>query len=183
MPYKSVIFDYDDESGPVELIGKKMLPILKKENGEYINESLDIIKYLDKDSKLNPSQDCFNFLNEISSDLFKLSMPYMIYTPEFNESSRNYFRSKKESSRGSFKDLVENSSLFLENFNTNLKNLELNLNPFFNSENIGLDDFLIASHLWGMYLVHEFQFSEKIHTYLQEIKKATDFNYLGECWK
>ncbi len=184
VPYKSVVLDYDDELTPVNLCGAKMLPIIQKEDGTCMNESMDIIDYIDKESILSSSEECHNFLTNISKELFALSMPYMIYSPEFNESSRDYFRKKKESgSRGPFTNLVKDFENLNKEFSKKMNKFEQELKPFYQSEKIGLDDLLIASHLWGMYLVPEFQFSNKIHEYLQKIKSETNFDYMGECWK
>lgn len=58
-----------------------------------------------------------------------------------------------------------------------LDELEKNLNPFYQSQHLTLNDILIASHLWGLYVVPEFQFSEKVHQYLQRVKVECHFNY------
>ena len=46
-----------------------------------------------------------------------------------------------------------------------------------------LNDILIGSHLWGMYIFPEFQFSPKIHNYLQSIKLKCHFEYHSDYWK
>ena len=43
-----VFLDYNDEETPKKMIGKKLLPILEYEEGKYVNESLDICHWLDK---------------------------------------------------------------------------------------------------------------------------------------
>ncbi len=41
-----VLFD-DDIETPTKMIGRKMLPILQKDDGSYLPESLDIVHYVD----------------------------------------------------------------------------------------------------------------------------------------
>lgn len=183
VPYKSVVLDYSDEQTPIELCGKKMLPLIKNIDGTTMNESLDIIKVLDKNNRLNPTFDISDLINELGSFVHPLAMPYFIYTPEFNDSSRKYFQDKKESYKGPFKDLYKDRQKYTDGLNKTLNSIELKLDPFYESDKIQLEDILIASHLWGMYIVPEFQFSEKIHLYLQNIKHLCDFEYHKESWE
>jgi glutaredoxin 2 len=60
--------------------------------------------------------------------------------------------------------------------------IEERLNPFYNSLEIGVKDILIASHLWGLYIVPEFQFTESMHRYLQTVKQKCHFNYHQDFW-
>ncbi len=183
IPYKSVVLDYDDEKTPIELCGKKMLPLIKNIDGTTLNESLDIIKLLDKDSLLNSNIDISDLIKELGSFVHPLAMPYFIYTPEFNNKSRKYFQDKKEASKGPFKDLYKNRNMYLLGLNKTLNTIEEKLDPFYESDKIQLEDLLIASHLWGMYIVPEFQFSVKMHKYLQVIKEQCDFEYHKESWE
>ena len=109
-------------------------------------------------------------------------MPYWIYTPEFDEKSRTYFQTKKEMKRGPFKELVHRSEEFIAELNPLLSEIEKKLTPYYISKSMGLYDILLAAHLWGLYVVPEFQFTEKVHHYLQKIKKDCRFNYHQDFW-
>lgn len=187
--YKSKVVPYDDELTPVKLTGKKMLPILAHDNGA-MNESLDIIKYLDKKNVLKVDEyvtshsfkELETTLNKIGSAVHSLAMPYWMYTPEFTESSRQYFQSKKEQKRGPFSELVKNQKIYIDELKPHLGQIEKDLSPFYHSSHLSIEDILIASHLWGLYVVPEFQFSEKMHKYLQSIKQICNFNYHQDFW-
>jgi len=182
IPYESKVLRYDDEATPTKLTGVKMLPILQFEGGA-MNESLDIIKFLDKENKLKPSgNDIGPLLNELGNPIHSLAMPYWIYTPEFDQVSRDYFKNKKEIKRGPFKDLVLRKDEFIQELMPLLKKVEDDLHPFYQSATFGLNDILLAAHLWGLYIVPEFQFSEKLHTYLQSVKNICHFNYHHDFW-
>jgi glutaredoxin 2 len=180
---------YDDEQTPLKLIGKKMLPILTHDNVA-TNESLDIIMLVDKLNILKVSEliqtsafkDLEKFLNRISGPVHSLAMPYWIFTPEFSESSRKYFQMKKEEKRGPFSELIKKQKDYISELTPLLNDLENNLRPFYKSNVFSLNDILIAAHLWGLYVVPEFQFSEKIHHYLQTIKHECRFNYHKDLW-
>lgn len=185
--YISRVLPYNDEKTPVDLTGLKMLPIFKFEGKKPMNESLDIIKALDEENKLKNELSHNNELNDlldaIGSSVHSLCMPYWIYTPEFNETSREYFQTKKEKKRGPFYKLIQNKDEYLRKLETILNNIESDLNPFYKSDSFTIKDIMMASHLWGMYVFPEFQFSEKIHEYLQGIKEKCDFNYHEDFWK
>ena len=105
-------------------------------------------------------------------------MPYWIWTPEFDEKSRYYFQSKKEIKRGPFKNLVRDQKEYINELEKILEEHLLNkLQPFFMNSKITIVDIMIASHLWGAYIVPEFQFNSKIHQYLMKVKELTHFNY------
>lgn len=189
LPYISEVLAYDDEVTPVNLTGKKMLPILQDEE-TVMNESLDIILYLDKKNQLDvkaaltqPEYQALEIrLSELGSLVHSLAMPYWVGTPEFNDQSRDYFIKKKSFKRGPFPSLIKNQSTFLSSLTPLLEVLEKDLNPFYRSGKIGLYDILIASQLWGLYVVPEFRFSEKVHNYLQRVKTETSFNYHQDFW-
>ncbi len=182
--YSSVVLNYDDEDSPVKMTGTKMLPIVKI-GDRYLNESLDIIKALDKENilhnellhvkKLKSELDIL--LEELGRSIHNLCMPYWVWTPEFTDTSRKYFRKKKEIKRGHMADLMSKKSIFLCDLDKSLKKLENHLMPFYHSKIITVMDIIIASHLWGMFIFPEFRFQDKIYNYLIAIKKQSDFNY------
>jgi glutaredoxin 2 len=189
--HESIVLPYDDEKTPVELAGKKMLPVFQWSEGDASNESLDIIKRLDEKNILQNEltetplfkEEVENLLSRIGAQVHSLCMPYWIWTPEFNDSSRSYFQTKKEVKRGPFNKLIQNKDEFLTKLETILEELEGNLQPFYKSDKMSIVDIAIASHLWGMYIFPEFQFSTKVHSYLQEIRKQCHFDYHVDFWK
>ena len=183
-PFISKVLAYDDEATPLALTGKKILPALEID-GKAMNESLDIIQLIDTDHKLykKPTEDLEKLLTLLGSPVHSLAMPYWIYTPEFNDSSREYFQKKKEVKRGPFKDLVKNQKQYIEEITPLLKQIEDKLKPFYGSSEFTLDDILIASHIWGLYVVPEFQFTPKLHHYLQNVKQITGFDYHQDFWR
>ena len=185
----SRVLKYDDEVTPTKLTGVKMLPVLEV-NGKAINESLEIIALVDKKNLLKVREtaaladfgELEKFLSLLGNSVHSLAMPYWIWTPEFTPSARQYFQIKKELKRGPFKDLVKNQQTYLAELKPLLEKLELELKPFYQSSTFGLKDILIASHVWGLYVVPEFQFSPWVQEYLQSVKKLCSFNYHQDFW-
>jgi glutaredoxin 2 len=184
LPYESIVLAYDDEKTPLSLTGKKMLPAFS-DGSKTINESLDIIDLIDKENRFQLKNviatDGFKkldeFLSLIGNPIHSLAIPYWIFTAEFSPSAREYFQKKKEQKRGPFKDLLLNQSKFLDALNPLLKDLGNQLTPFYQSNTLTIFDILISSHLWGLYIVPEFQFDLKLHHYLQKVKQECRFNY------
>ncbi len=190
LAYNSKVLSYDDEVTPIRLTGTKMLPILETSQGAF-NESLDIMAMADRENRLEIKelikttefQDLEKFLAQIGSHVHSLAMPYWMWTAEFNDSSREYFRKSKEKKRGPFSELVKKHNFFVQELEPLLHKLEANLEPFYKSKEFSAFDILIASHLWGLYVVPEFQFTPKTHEYLQSVKNKCHFNYHQDFWK
>jgi glutaredoxin 2 len=190
LSYESIVVAYDDEITPKRLTGLKMLPIISI-NGVSQNESLEIMEILDRNNileikSLKKSENfnqLENLLSKLATNIHNLAMPHWAFTPEFNESARKYFILKKEEKRGPFKLLIEKRKFFEEELQNDLIKLERELKPFYHSESFSGLDILLASHLWGLYIVPEFQFSKEMHNYLQSVKNITHFNYHQDFWK
>ena len=167
IPYKSIVLSYDDEETPVALSNKKMLPIMKSSNG-IMNESLDIIKVLDKKNALNlehyfdRKEEIDKLLKEIGRSVHSLCMPYWIFTAEFDSKARKYFQDKKEVSKGPFSKLVEQKDYFLKELKSVLKREEKNIENFYLTKDLDILDIVLSSHLWGMFVYPDFQFDDDL---------------------
>ena len=110
-------------------------------------------------------------------------MPYWIYTPEFDDKARKYFLHKKEAKRGPFHLLAQKKPEFLAELPQVFDKFKDNLNPYFNNDSLTILDIMLASHLWGLYVLPEFQFPDWLHEYLQGIGDACQFDYHNDFWK
>jgi glutaredoxin 2 len=189
LAYESVVLPYNDETTPIKLCGAKMLPILSLD-GKPMNESLEIIAAVDRDNRLKVREltadpahaELEGLLTKLGTNVHSLAMPYWIYTPEFDDRSRAYFTKKKELKRGPFAELVWGRKEFEAGLLQDLRELQNFLTPFYRSAEISLYDILLASHLWGLYVVPEFQFPPSVHAYLQAVKERCRFNYHRDFW-
>lgn len=192
IPYESIVLPYDDEKTPVDLCQVKMLPIVDTGDGFVSNESLDIIAHLDKENFLKTKdllrdEDALNgineLLNEIGAPVHNLAMPYWIWTREFDENSRRYFVDKKAKKRGPFHELAQKKEEFLEQLPPIFAKIQSLLGPYYQGEQLSIYDVMIASHLWGLYVIPEFQFPTDLHRYLQSISNLCSFNYHEDFWR
>lgn len=189
IPYESIVVSYDDELTPLNLTSVKMLPIMQDDSGRAMNESLDILRTLDEGQKLSFNHvdkwqdELEKWLDQIGGPVHNLAMPYWIWTPEFDQRSRVYFQTKKEKKRGPFHLLVQKRAEFESKIQTVLTALEKELTPFYQSDKLTAADLMLAAHLWGLYVVPEFQFLPKMHHYLQTVKELCHFNYHEDYWR
>jgi glutaredoxin 2 len=188
--YESIVLPYNDEQTPLNLTGLKMLPIVEESSTIKLNESLEILKKWDSTNQLswetleNQKNKIELLISKIGAPVHSLCMPYWIWTPEFNPDSRQYFQSKKELKRGHFKNLILKKNVYLEELNSLLSSLiEPQIQSYYQGESLTIIDIMIAAHLWGMYIFPEFQFSPKMHSYLQRVSTQTHFNYHEDFWK
>lgn len=184
-PFKSMVLSYADEETPKKLTGTKMLPIFDFGEDQVMNESLEIIKRLDKKNQLKLElleTTLFAELNaeleSLGKNIHNLAMPYWVWTPEFDEESRSYFVAKKSAKRGPFHLLLKNADAEKEELTPKLWSLEEKLTPWYGGKaEMTILDIMLAAHLWGLYIVPEFQFTTELHQYLQCVKEKCFFVY------
>ena len=182
IPFESRVLSYDNEVLPVQLSGKKMLPIVVFSDGKVMNESLDIIEFADKNGSLfkNVNSEQINNVSELTSVvgsyLHPLAMPAWLNTLEFIGPSRDYFRLKKEKKRGPFADLLKNEVQLKNELIKFFQEMEIPEN-FISGDYLTILDIMLASHLYGVYVLSDFSVPLKIHLYLQRVRKICKFNY------
>jgi glutaredoxin 2 len=189
--YNSEVLPYSDEESPIKLTGKKMAPILQKYDGTFMNESLDIISYLDTAGTLkvhgtnaeSTLQEINEWIGKISKPLFNLLMPYYLNNIEFSDQDRLYFQRKKEIKRGPFRELAKNRNQFIQEVNEYLMGIKNHFQPYYKSSDIQLHDILLTSHLWGLYLAYDYRVPEWLHQYLQLVSHTCHFSYDWDWWK
>jgi len=189
--YFSHPLPYNDEETPIELCQKKILPILKR-GDKSINESLDIIASLDQENCLNLKtlnndsirNDLEDLLNRLARPIHNLCMPYWVWSKEFTPEAREYFINKKSVKRGPFNKIIQNKQDHLNQLAPLLEELEQKIGPYYNKAlNFSILDIMVASHVWGLYIFPEFQFSPALHDYLQRVKELCHFNYHEDFWR
>lgn len=168
----------DDEETPISMTGIKSLPILEKNDGEFMGESLDIIEYLDNLenpilSSYKPNK--FNaWLESSKSVIYSLAMPRWadMDLPEFKTASaRDYFIVKKESYVGDFAELKLDTLNIVNEFDKSLLDLELLLKT--QNDKVSIDDIVLFSSLHGVTSVSEIKYPIVLKKYLDEMSEKT----------
>lgn len=187
IPVEIEVLLNDDEATPISLVGAKQVPILIKDDGTAMPESLDIVKFVDDLAVKQGKKSCLSeesraeikaWLQELSP-LTKLCTPKIaqLQVEEFKtESARNYFINKKISQLGSFEDLLAQEDEFVKNINQKLLTLE----NLIVDKNLGLEDILLFPVLRNLSIIKKLDFPTKVKNYLTKISKECDIeNYFS----
>lgn len=188
LPVELVVMLNDDEATPTRLIGQKMAPILMKEDGSCMPESLDIVHYIDRidrepllTGKTNPA--ITDWLRHINSYVNKLLIPRVAEAPfaEFaTPQARDYFKNKKQGTYGDFSELREHSAGWIKNVNDDLRKLDkLIVKPNAVSGELSLDDIHLFPLLRSLSLVAGIEYPSRVADYRDNMAKQTQINLLS----
>jgi len=175
----------DDEKTPTDLVGQKMVPILIREDGEPMGESLDIIRYVDGlkrygDSFLAPSrrnEDLSAWLSEMREYHYALAMPRWVKMdlPEFETPSAvQYFIKKKTGYLGSFDKALAQSQQLIEKAQDHLQILDRMMGStewYWGEPN--LDDIHLFAGLRVLTTVKGLEFTSKINAYMNRLSEKS----------
>lgn len=187
--FESVILLNDDEATPIRMTGIKALPILEKDDGTFMPESLDIISYVDNNyggekivSYHNPRTEIQDWVYSSRNFAYELAMPRWVQMPlqEFNTiASREYFQNKKQNkSIGLFSVALEETPNLIKKAESELKYLE-NLmldNGRFYSEEIHIDDFHVFGILRNLSTTKDLKWPPKVLSYLERLAEQSKVN-------
>lgn len=169
---EEAVLSNDDEETPIAMIGAKQVPILEKDDGSFMAESLDIVRYIDQGRlKEDVRDEIRNWLSTVGEYNNRLVQPRMVKIglPEFaTPEAVKYFTGKKEKNIGSFAANLDKTAQYLTRLHTDLAALS-DLMPEssdgLNGE-IGMEDILVFPVLRNLTIVRGIEFPSKIMDYL-----------------
>lgn len=182
LAFEKITLLNDDEATPVGLVGKKVVPILIKENGEAMPESLDIVKYVDETYGEKLLSD--NVRSEINDWIKKVGAYYNhLLLPRFvqlglaeyaTQSAVDYFVKKKTESIGDFAANLTNSAQYLAQLTPDLTELDkLIVNAGAANGQLSLEDILLFPMLRNLTCVKGLQFPPNVADYVAEMAKLS----------
>ncbi|CAG9295129.1 glutaredoxin 2 [Celerinatantimonas diazotrophica] len=179
----------DDVDTPTAMIGKKMVPILEKEDGSFMPESMDIVHWIDRlDGQplisQRHNQELSKWLDDNHFLVNQLVMPRTPHLPfaEFaTESARAYYTNAKQNILGDFKELLTQTDDYLERINKAL----VQLNSWIACERgvngeLSEDDFHLFATLRSLSGVKGIVYPEKVETYRQKMASLCDVPLMDE---
>ncbi|SJL82838.1 glutaredoxin 2 [Vibrio palustris] len=118
IPFEQIVLAYDDVATPTQLVGKKAVPILVKEDGTAMDESMDIIDYflqlrLPNTPQVAPSEEVSHWQSKAFPLLQKIGYPrwHELGLGEFlTVASRQAWQDKKETDELNFIALKDNTA-------------------------------------------------------------------------
>ena len=182
--FEHIILLNDDEETPISMVGKKLVPILEKDNGEYMPESMDIVRWCDNEfgspivSESKNDKALNNWLEESRTYNYALAMPRWVAMglEEFStESAIQYFEQKKYSSIGPFDCNLAITKNLIEMAEKHLSQLDklMSSGPWFWGVSLNEDDFHVFAALRVLTTVKGLRFSDKIDAYTRRLSDAS----------
>ncbi len=182
LAFEKITLLNDDEATPVGLVGKKVVPILIKENGEAMPESLDIVKYVDETYGEKLLSD--NVRPEINDWIKKVGAYYNhLLLPRFvklglaeyaTQSAVDYFVKKKTESIGDFAENLANSAQYLAQLTPDLAELDkLIVNAEVANGQLSLEDILLFPMLRNLTCVQGLQLPPNVADYVAKMAELS----------
>lgn len=188
IPVELKVLLSDDAATPTRMIGKKMAPILQKDDSRYLPESMDIVHYIDKldgkpllTGKQNPALDAWlrkvnNYANRLLIPRFAKSAFDEFATPE----ARAYFIAKKEAAIGDFADHMAHSTGLIKNISDDLRALDkLIVQPNAVNGELSDDDIHLFPLLRNLTIVAGINWPTRAADYRDNMAKQTQINLLS----
>lgn len=180
VPVELHILLNDDVETPTRMVGKKMVPILQKDDGTYMGESMDIVRYVDGRHPMPSGEqtsvlagdtrpDIAEWCKHASMTVSKLSMPRWLEVPlsEFTtEGARAYFVNKKEAVIGAFDKAKADSPDLIDDINARLEALApLITSPDAVNGTLSEDDFTLFPMLRQLSIVKGVRYPAAVDAY------------------
>ncbi|MFA9499883.1 glutaredoxin 2 [Mannheimia sp. E30BD] len=178
LPVELIMVANDDEATPVSLVGKKVVPILVKEDDTAMPESLDIVRYVDTHYG-NPIIE-ESIRSEIEEWVSKLSKVYNhLLLPRFvkldlaefeKQSAIDYFVKKKTESIGDFAQNLAETDKYLAAVQSLINELSdlIKSEKALNGE-LSLEDIIVFPMLRNLTCVKGIQFPPKVLDYVNKM--------------
>ena len=182
----------DDEDTPIRLIGAKQLPILQKEDGSHMGESLDIVRYFYRqdssalDEAVRPEIQAW--VDAFGDWGYRLIMPrdVQLGLPEFAaESSVAYFKGKKEAwLEASFEQLLQETPRYLAQAQEALHALNGLIAPnadYVNGTHLSMEDILVFPLLRNLSMVKGVAYPDNVARYVWAMSQAAQIPLFFDC--
>lgn len=188
IPVEIKVLLNDDEKTPISMVGKKMVPVLQKEDGGFMPESMDIVHYIDKsDGKplltgpLNASVAAW--LRQVSEYTGRLLLPRFATAPleEFSTpEARKYFADKKQAASGSFQEHLQHSEGLVKKISQDLRALDkLIVEPNAVNGELSEDDINLWPLLRSLSIVQGIDWPSRVQAYRDNMAKQTQVNLIS----
>lgn len=181
IPLDIVNIDYDDDKTTTDIIGSKQVPVLVKDNGEAVAESLDIIKYFQEiasstESHL-PSQTVLKWQQSAFLPLQKVGYPRWsgMGLAEFNtESARKAWRAKKETDELDFDALLKNTPAIAKDVELLIQQVSKVLNLASYQHVSLVDEAIVFSILRGFFSEPDIEWVPAVKNWMESVSKKTN---------
>lgn len=182
LPVEQVMIANDDEATPVGLVGKKVVPILVKEDGTAMPESLDIVRYVDTHYgnpiiTENIRAEIEEWANNLSKVYNHLLLPRFVKLDlaEFEKQSAiDYFVEKKTESIGDFAQNLAETDKYIATVQPLIDELSdlIKSEKALNGE-LSLEDIIVFPMLRNLTCVKYIKFPAKVLDYINKMAELS----------
>jgi len=168
-----IIMEGDSET-PVSMVGRKVVPILYKEDGTYMPESMDIVHYIDSQSgtvklQQNCDKDIESWCREVTRIVYNLAIPRFTRA-DFKELStpgaREAYTQREIKAFGNLDELISDTPVYVKQVLSELVKIQSYLTE---KNDVTLTDFYLFPLLNSLTIVKGFPYPEYLTNYLQTI--------------
>ncbi len=180
-----VVLD-DDTDTMTKLVGKRVIPILVKDNGQPMLESMDMVKYVDAHGEpilTGPERPEIATLAEhIVTKTSPLTMPRypLLGLPEFaTVAALDHYNLRKRKAYGDFVELRANTRRHISELMPDLEQLDqLIESPHAINGTLSLDDIRVLPLLRSAAVIKRLRFPKKVREYFESMMEQTGFKPL-----
>ena len=178
-----VIMEGDIET-PARLIGKKAVPILQKEDGTYMGESLDIVRYVDAIGTpvlVAPQDKALDaWVKEVWPTALKLFIPRFVdgdFAEVATAHAREAYRQREKQAFGDLEFLRDATAKLVADIEPMLKALVLMVAD---RKTIGVNDITLWPVLRSLSIVRNIHFPEQVRSYMDRLSQECSVGLLFE---
>jgi glutaredoxin 2 len=180
-----VVLD-DDSDTMTKLVGKRVIPILVKDDGQPMLESMDMVKYVDSQGEpilVGPRRaEIADWAEQFTSKTGPLTMPRypLLGLPEFaTVAALDHYTLRKHKSFGDFVELRAHTRRYLAELMPELDRLEdLILSTHAINGTLSLDDIRVLPLLRSAAVVKGLRFPPKVRDYFEAMMGRIDYRPL-----
>jgi glutaredoxin 2 len=182
---EAVLLD-DDTDTMVALVGKRVIPILVKDDGEPMLESMDMVKYVDGhgDPVLTGPErpEIAAWADQIVSKTAPLTMPRypLLGLPEFGTiAALDHYTVRKRKAFGDFVELRANTRRYMSELTPGLEELDrLIEQPLAVNGALSFDDIRVLPLLRSVAVVKGLRFPRKVRDYFESMMSRIGYQPL-----
>ena len=182
---ETVVLD-DDTDTMVGLVGKRVIPILVKDDGKPMLESMDMVKYVDGHGDpilIGPERpEIAAWAEQFVAKSGPLTMPRypLLGLPEFaTVAALDHYNLRKRKAFGDFVELRANTRRYLSDLMPSLEELDqLIENPQAINGTLSLDDIRVLPLLRSVAVVKGLRFPRKVQDYFEAMMRRIGYEPL-----
>ena len=182
---ETVVLD-DDSETMVELVGKRVIPILVKDDGRPMLESMDMVDYVDGlgDRILTGPQrgEVAAWADKVVAKTAPLTMPRypLLGLPEFGTiAALDHYNLRKRKAFGDFIELRANTRRYIDALMPDLDELDRLIEaPLAVNGKLSLDDIRVLPLLRSAAIVKGLTFPQKVRNYFESMMRRIGYQPL-----